>query len=150
MPRTPSSTSTSPSVPLSGLKHGPKDFRLEDALYIHVYTHAHIFPRMEIESGVCMCVCIGAIRRYFRDFSRRERFGTGGPRWAEGTWTGFRGGSENVGDRSGWMISLAIRNDESKISDIVGFSGNVRVFLFFLEKLILQDYMYAKYRNNIG
>lgn len=87
-----------------------------------------------------MCVCIGAIRRYFRDFSRRERFGTGGPPWAEGTWTGFRGGSENVGDRrTKW---LAIRNDESRISDIVDFSGNVRVFLFFLEKLILQDYMY--------
>lgn len=60
---------------------------------------------MEIESGVC--VCIGAIRRYFRDFSRRERFGTGGPRWAEGTWTGFRGGSENVGDRrTKWLDDL--------------------------------------------
>lgn len=146
MPRTPSSTSASPSVPLSGLKHGPKDFRLEDALYIHVYTHAHIFPRMEIESGVCMCVCIGAIRRYFRDFSRRERFGTGGPRWAEGTWTGFRGGSENVGDRrTKW---LAIRNDESRISDIVDFSGNVRVFLFFFGKINFAG-LYV-YWNNIG
>lgn len=146
MPRTPSSTSASPSVPLSGLKHGPKDFRLEDALYIHIYTHAHIFPRMEIESGVCMCVCIGAIRRYFRDFSRRERFGTGGPRWAEGTWTGFRGGSENVGDRrTKW---LTIRNDESRISDIVDFSGNVRVFLFFFGKINFAG-LYV-YWNNIG